>query len=472
MALIGEMDYQKYYDLGVNNQRLVVTGSPAYDLYYDKHQIHKNQPTDKVIVIFGQNHAYTKKGPEHTDREWVQVLRDLYLSLINNFPDYKIQVKPHPAEPDIGTEKLYYYAFESEMDDCVSIVDSKSPNEELISNAEIVFSFSNSIVLESLLLDTKCLLFEHEVEDRSNIFKDFEKEGVFILNSLPHEIPSQLNRSIDSIQNHFSVSQSPTSQEFIKKYVYKFDGRSAERVSDLIYSMINNIEYKENIEAPLAPKAGSAPKLVRPTMPKIGYERYVRLMGIADEVNSDTSQGYSLLDIGGEDAAFKEFVTSAQYSAYNGFISVDKRTPYPDNSFDVVVASDVLEHVPVIDREAFIKELVRIAKQKVVFSFPTEISNKYEQFILKLLPEHRWLKEHQENGLPNKDDVERIIKECGFKYTTKANHNLTSWVYSVIFDHLQIDPKAREMINSFLQTENFNLESTGLAYRYIYTITK
>src|SRR5579871_5428492 len=44
--------------------------------------------------------------------------------------------------------------------------------------------------------------------------------------------------------------------------------------------------------------------------------------------------------------------------------------PMEDNEFDVVVASDVLEHVPPHLRETVISEALRVARKLVVFGFP------------------------------------------------------------------------------------------------------
>jgi len=52
------------------------------------------------------------------------------------------------------------------------------------------------------------------------------------------------------------------------------------------------------------------------------------------------------------------------------FIVADlEHLPFPDNSFDVVVSSHVLEHLPDFDQG--LRELVRVSKDKIVIAIPT-----------------------------------------------------------------------------------------------------
>ena len=196
----------------------------------------------------------------------------------------------------------------------------------------------------------------------------------------------------------------------------------------------------------------------------------MRLMGIAEEVAHDCDGTYTILDIGSHDDFFRKLVPNANYFSYNGFISQGKKTPYNDNSYDIVVAADVLEHVMAADRKAFILELLRLARRKVVFSFPTEHAEDFERFALTLVPGHRWLKEHVEQGLPRKADVDMILDQTGVPYQVKPNHALASWLCSFILEHINIDTNLKYRINEFLQSKCFEMERRETAYRYIYTI--
>lgn len=209
----------------------------------------------------------------------------------------------------------------------------------------------------------------------------------------------------------------------------------------------------------------------RPLFADLGYERYVRLMGIARAVGAGFGGSYTLLDVGGEDEALQRFVPGAVYAAFDGLIGRDRGTDLPSASYDAVVAADVLEHVPPADRRAFLAELVRVARRRVVFSFPCAAADPHEQFLLQVMPRHRWLREHQDHGLPRTQDIDRWLSELGLSFTRTPNHGLQGWVHAVLFDNLHLDENLRAAVNLFLQEHAFPLEDRDPAYRHIYSVT-
>ena len=466
MAVIGKREYEEYRKLGVPEERLVLTGFPPFDEYFD---FARSNPfvQGRYIFIAGQNHTFISEPGHYMPDQWVGVLRELYRILLTNFPDLDILIKPHPADPYHNAVKPYHDAIDPRFQSKITVLDSKYSNIQGISQSAFVVSFSTSVLLESLLLKKRALGLS--ISEKLPLgLMDAKKFGVVLLESslanIENDIPQRLGDCFNDHRGEI-LTQIDVPDDFIENYIYKFDGKASERVADAILEMMGADAFK----APQRSDVGE--KINRPTFKEVAFERYMRLMGIAEEVAHDCDGTYTILDIGSQDDFFRKLVPNADYFSYNGFISQGKKTPYKDHSYDIVVAADVLEHVTPADRKAFILELLRLARHKVVFSFPTEHAADFERFALTLVPGHRWLKEHIEQGLPRKADVDMILDQTGVPYEVKPNHGLASWLCSFILDHTNIDTNVKHRIDEFLQSKCFEMEKRETAYRYIYTVT-
>lgn len=83
--------------------------------------------------------------------------------------------------------------------------------------------------------------------------------------------------------------------------------------------------------------------------------------------------------------------------------------PFADGAFDVVVASDVLEHVPPAARPMVIQEALRVGRKLVVFGFPCgqlaqDVDRKLlATYVRKKLEVPIWLTEHMQAPFPEPD---------------------------------------------------------------------
>ena len=105
-----------------------------------------------------------------------------------------------------------------------------------------------------------------------------------------------------------------------------------------------------------------------------------------------------------------------------------------DDQYDVVISSDVFEHIPSDKREAFLKETKRAAKILCLHCFPfksnsvksAEIrTNEYYKSIFG--QDHIWLVEHIENGLPDIDEIKKIISNMNENYFMFEHGDIMLW---------------------------------------------
>jgi hypothetical protein len=85
--------------------------------------------------------------------------------------------------------------------------------------------------------------------------------------------------------------------------------------------------------------------------------------------------------------------------------------PFQDGAFHTVLSLDTLEHVPRPDRAGFVAELSRVAAHRVLLACPTAEAAGIDmavrnRFAAMGVAVPSWLSEHQEYGLPTREEIE------------------------------------------------------------------
>jgi ubiquinone/menaquinone biosynthesis C-methylase UbiE len=102
--------------------------------------------------------------------------------------------------------------------------------------------------------------------------------------------------------------------------------------------------------------------------------------------------------------------------------------PFKNHSFDAVVVSDVMEHVPPAHRKHVVAEALRVARKMVVFGYPCgpaayELDQKlYRDYQRRSLPPPEWLEEHMHHPFPDEDLF--VEMPAGWKKKVIPNESL------------------------------------------------
>lgn len=198
-----------------------------------------------------------------------------------------------------------------------------------------------------------------------------------------------------------------------------------------------------------------------------------------------------ILDIGGKegllrDFGFKPTVLDIEPSKEPDFVlgnALDM--PFDDQSFDVSVSCDVLEHIEPADREKFISEMVRVSRVAIIcapFDHPgvaeveTEINNYYKSL---LKSGHRWLQEHIDKGLPSEEATALTIRKLGHNFQNTRHFSLDIWpkvlkahlLHAAYGDRKDIAAMARSIYQEYYkQLCAYDFSQAG--YRTFFIISK
>lgn len=152
---------------------------------------------------------------------------------------------------------------------------------------------------------------------------------------------------------------------------------------------------------------------------------------------------YLKLKIDGVDTNFEE----PEYELLNQIKGSAVNLPFRNNSYDVAILSDVLEHLPEKLRQGVIKEAIRVSKRLVIISGPCgqkafEQDKKLAEYSKKKLGKmHHFFEEHLMYGLPEVKDIER--------YSRGVNKVKSLKVYGNFFNL-----KAREWLMKYFITNS------------------
>ena len=209
----------------------------------------------------------------------------------------------------------------------------------------------------------------------------------------------------------------------------------------------------------------------------IPWDRHIRLQGSAREITQrGFPQGTTILDVGGGDGALAWYLKQA--GADWQVVLVDPETtggdglnlPFEDNSFELVVSVDALEHIPADSREQFLKELCRVTRKGLFIHYPEARSMPAQRLAHSLHPNDQFIREHVEFVLPSTKEVvqqlARILQIEGDDISCGSHVSIQLWLaWWVLF---QVSKEQGTVISDYLKSSCTSANDESCLYDWIY----
>lgn len=161
--------------------------------------------------------------------------------------------------------------------------------------------------------------------------------------------------------------------------------------------------------------------------------------------------------------------------------------PFRNDSFDLVVSLDMLEHLPLQNRAAAIGELLRVSRGPVIFGCPCGSSAWRSDFLLSKcfsamhLPMPTWLGEHLVAPFSTRTELEEVLDKTSLGYKVLYNESIFIHQAVVIADIILFGWLLRSnrvgggILHNWLPTTLSQLSlrlRVGPPYRWIFVVDR
>ena len=234
-------------------------------------------------------------------------------------------------------------------------------------------------------------------------------------------------------------------------------------------------------------------------LPPDGYSRFFVIKRLLQEVYKGSDKRLKILDVGGCSPYLHKCLSDAGINfeltiidilpkprgLKGSYIQADITTSdIAVNSYDVVVSTDVLEHIPQNRKDKFIKACYQIGSELIIIAAPfdtegvDEAEHAVNEFNKKLFGVgQQWLEEHFEFTKPSIPKVKKYLDNLKASYLHFGANNLYSWIFSAHINLLDAKiglkkSKLKSARGSYNNRMIESIEFTEPTYRHFFVVFK
>ena len=212
------------------------------------------------------------------------------------------------------------------------------------------------------------------------------------------------------------------------------------------------------------------------------YQRYNLISEIIEKIS--VGKKLKILDVGGHPGIISEFlpnhdciitdlleVKQKQFVKSSGLL-----LPFKNKSFDLVISTDVLEHIDPKNRNVFLDEIHRVSKDYLIVGAPfwsKEVEQAEKESVNYINTQLRsfspYLDEHAEFGIPKIELITEFSENKEMFMKQYHNGYLPNWLsmQKLVHKISRIDEKLYHIVNEFYNKHFYEDDNSSPSYRKI-----
>ncbi len=232
IAVWGNSTKEYLEDYNIDPKRIVITGCAEFDKYIKKRTIDREiykklgiNRGDKFFILATLTPDYY-----FVNREKIELIKTV-LEIMNDFPDKKLVIKLHPRDKESTSYAILSYLKKEKQEKIVIIRDIDIGS--LLKASELLIAVNSTVTVEAMLLNTPVINLD--VFNCRPELKGFGKFNASRIVNNRHNISHAIG---EVLSNGYKSKYNRNRKKFLKWYLYKMDGKSSERILNLIEEMM------------------------------------------------------------------------------------------------------------------------------------------------------------------------------------------------------------------------------------------
>lgn len=234
VAVWGEDSKETMIKHGIPEEKIIITGSPRHDCLVNapdaavKEMRAKLGVPEKGVMVLLASTYQLKTYNDYSNPEILRSMKRAVFEAAANTPGIFLVVKPHPVENVRETRAL------AEKNKNIIFVSQKSDIRELTMICDAFVSFGSTATVDALIAGKLviCPVFPEWIW--SELFKN---TGATLVPTSPQEVLETFRLVASGAHEGVRAKLETARQNFLAHWVYRADGMSTERITELALQM-------------------------------------------------------------------------------------------------------------------------------------------------------------------------------------------------------------------------------------------